>query len=151
MFKHLDPLVNLVLEYCLLPHTLQNDCSVLKGARDQLLCRFVWTLIHLQSNKEKSNATKSDFRALGLAAGSGAQVVISSVLLLTTNNIGRKRQIHQANVCGSEIGVSGKILGLLTMEGSTQHLFYWYLAGHTQRGKRALAQELVGLVDRTLT
>lgn len=64
--------------------------SCLKGARDQLLCRFKWTLIHLQSNKEKSNAVKRDFGA----AGSGAQVVISSILL---TSIDRKRQIPQVH------------------------------------------------------
>lgn len=51
---------------------------------------------------------------------------------------------------GSKVGVSGKILGLLSMEGSIQHLVYGYLMGHIQRGKRALARELVGIVGRTL-
>lgn len=50
------------------------------------------------NSKEKSKRNQRDISALRLVEGSGTQVVISSILLVTTNIINRNRQIHQVNM-----------------------------------------------------
>lgn len=80
--------------------------------------------------------------------GLEAQVVTSSIFPVTTNIVARTRQICKV-MHGSKVGVRGKSLCLLTMGGSIQHL----VPDGThlfQMGKTAVAQELVGLVDKGL-
>jgi len=97
-------------------------------------------------------AIKRDFRALGrLVEGSGAQVMFSSIPSVAGNNTERGRKTHLVNrwlrdwCHGSNFGVFDhgevyKAPGLLAT-GASQL---------SQRGKRILGHELVGLIERAL-
>lgn len=94
--------------------------------------------------KRSLRGKKRDFRALGqLVEGSGAQES-SLVFPVTTNNIARKRQTREVNVClqgwcqGKKFGFLGH--GIIYPDGT--HV--------SQMGKIAAAQELGGLSDRAL-
>lgn len=104
------------------------------------------------SNSSRAvHSINRDSRALGqLVDGSGTQVVISLILSVTRNYIGRNRQIHQVN--GSEAGVSKKMLGFFEcgMIYSIPGLLTPDRISLSQKGKGVLAQELAGLFDRTL-
>jgi len=95
---------------------------------------------------------KRDFRALGqLVEGSGAQVVFSSILSLAGNNSERGRKTHlinkwlrdwchRWNFVFFDHGEVYTAPGLLVTDGLQL----------SQRGKRILAHELAGLIERAL-
>jgi len=95
---------------------------------------------------------KKDFRALGRRVkGSGVQVVFSSVPPVAGEDEGRNMKseqintwlqawCHRQNVGFFDLGSVSMAPGLLETDGV--HL--------SQKGKRILAQELAGLIDRTL-
>jgi len=97
-------------------------------------------------------AIKRDFRALGrLVEGSGVQVVFSSITSVAGNSTenGRKTHLvnrwlrdwcHQSNFGFLDHGEVYRALGLLAT-GSSQL---------SQKGKRILGHELVGLIERAL-
>ncbi|KFQ57597.1 hypothetical protein N334_03560, partial [Pelecanus crispus] len=97
-------------------------------------------------------AIKRDFRALGrLVAGSGAQVVFSSILSVAGKNAERNRKTHlinrwlrgwshQWNFGFFDHGEVYTALGLLAADGDQL----------SPKGKSILAHELVGLIERAL-
>jgi len=97
-------------------------------------------------------AIKRNFRALGqLVKGSGAQVVFSSIPSVAEKIIERDRRTHlinrwlrdwchQWNFGFFDHGEVYTALGLLVTDGVQL----------SQRGKRILAHELAGLIERTL-
>ena len=102
--------------------------------------------------ERSSKAIKRDFRALGrLVEGSGAQVVFSSIPSVAGNSTERGRKTHLVNrwlrdwCCWRNFYCSdrGEVYtapGLLVRDGVRL----------SQRGKRILAHELVGLIERVL-
>ncbi|KFQ60646.1 hypothetical protein N334_01172, partial [Pelecanus crispus] len=142
-------------EVCCLPGAQVRDIT--KKLPDLVRPSNYYPLLVVQVGSDEitersPKAIKRDFRALGqLVAGSGAQIVFSSILSMAGKNAERNRKTHLINkglggwCCQWNFGFldHGEVYtapGLLAADGDQL----------SPKGKRILTHELAGLIERAL-